>query len=85
MHYLGKCVSLRYSQLLRMLTIDTVKTRYQTQYMSTLEEIKPLVGGERRYISTWHCMKDTFRQEGLSGIYRGMGITMVRAFIGILS
>ena len=66
------------------LTTDTVKTRYQTQYMSSLEEMKPLIAGERRYASTWHCIKDTFRQEGVAGMYRGMGITMVRAFIGII-
>jgi len=41
-----------------------------------------LITDERRYTSTWHCVKDTFRQEGITGMYRGMGITMVRAFIG---
>jgi Mitochondrial carrier protein len=68
-----------------LLTIDTVKTRYQTQQMSSLEEMKSLIGGERKYISTWHCVKDTFLQEGFMGMYRGMGVTMIRAFIGILS
>jgi hypothetical protein len=53
--------------------------------MSSLEERKPLMAGERRYLSTWHCVKDTFREEGLMGMYRGMGITMVRAFIGVTS
>jgi hypothetical protein len=67
------------------LTIDTIKTRYQTQQMSSLEELKPLIVGERKYISTWHCVKDTFLQEGFMGMYRGMGVTMIRAFIGILS
>jgi len=61
--------------------LDTVKTRYQTQSMSNLDERKPLIAGERRYTSTLHCIKDTLRQEGLSGMYRGIGITMVRAFI----
>jgi hypothetical protein len=51
--------------------------------MASLEELKPLIAGERRYTSTWHCVKDTFRQEGFIGMYRGMGITMIRAFIGI--
>lgn len=63
--------------------IDTVKTRYQAQYMPSLQEIESLIAGERRYISTWHCVKDTLRQEGVLGMYRGMGITMIRAFIGI--
>jgi Mitochondrial carrier protein len=62
---------------------DTVKTRYQTQRMSLLDEVKPLMAGERKYLSTWHCVKDTFREEGLRGMYRGMGITMIRAFIGV--
>jgi hypothetical protein len=53
--------------------------------MSSLDERKPLIAGERRYTSTLHCIKDTLRQEGLTGMYRGMGITMVRAFIGIIS
>lgn len=62
---------------------DTIKTRYQTQYMSSREDInKPLLAGERRYKSTWHCVTETFRQEGVVGTYRGMGITMFRAFIG---
>lgn len=52
--------------------------------MASLEEIKPLISGERSYTSTWHCVKDTFRQEGLIGMYRGMGITMIRAFMGTL-
>jgi len=51
--------------------------------MASLEELEPLIAGERKYISTWHCVKDTFRQEGFIGMYRGMGITMIRAFIGI--
>ena len=51
--------------------------------MSSLDEVKPLIAWERRYTSTWHCVKETFRQEGLLGMYRGMGITMFRAFIGI--
>jgi hypothetical protein len=59
-----------------------IKTRYQTQPMPSLEGFKPLVVGERVYTSTWHCVKDTFRQDGLVGMYRGMGITMIRAFIG---
>ena len=67
------------------LMIDTIKTRYQTQYMAPKGDIEPLIAGERRYNSTWHCVKDTFRQDGVSGVYRGMGITMVRAFIGIIT
>lgn len=66
------------------LIIDTIKTRYQTQYMASHDEIKPLVAGEKRYNSTWHCVKETFRQEGIVGMYRGMGITMARAFIGTI-
>ena len=53
--------------------------------MASLEEMKPLIAGERRYVSTWHCVKDTFRQEGIMGMYRGMGVTMVRGFIGMTS
>lgn len=64
---------------------DTIKTRYQTQRMSSLDEVKPLIAGQRRYLSTWHCVKDTFREEGMMGMYRGMGITMIRAFIGATS
>jgi hypothetical protein len=62
--------------------VDTIKTRYQTQHMHGLDETKPLIAGERKYISTWHCVKETFRQDGVGGMYRGMGVTMVRAFIG---
>jgi hypothetical protein len=63
--------------------IDTIKTRYQTQYIASGEEGKPLLGAGRRYRSTWHCVKDTYRQEGITGMHRGLGITMVRAFVGI--
>jgi hypothetical protein len=52
--------------------------------MALVEEMKPLIE-ERRYISTWHCIRDTFRQEGIMGMYRGMGVTMVRGFIGMTS
>jgi hypothetical protein len=50
--------------------------------MSSLDETKPLIGRDRRYNSTWHCVKDTFNEEGLRGIHRGLGVTMLRAFIG---
>jgi solute carrier family 25 carnitine/acylcarnitine transporter 20/29 len=62
--------------------VDTIKTRYQTQYLSGLDEIKPLLAAERRYTSTWHCVTDTFRNDGVVGMFRGVGVTMVRAFIG---
>ena len=51
--------------------------------MASLEDRKPLIAGERTYLSTWHCVKNTLREEGLSGMYRGIGVTMVRAFVGM--
>lgn len=53
--------------------------------MSSLGDIKPLLTGQRKYNSTWHCVKETVRQEGIIGTYRGIGITMIRAFVGIFS
>jgi len=50
--------------------------------MSSLDETKPLVGKERKYTSTWHCVKETFREEGIRGMHRGLGVTLLRAFIG---
>jgi hypothetical protein len=46
--------------------------------------IKPtkLLTTERSYVSTWDCVRETYREDGCRGIYRGMGVTMVRAFIG---
>jgi Mitochondrial carrier protein len=50
--------------------------------MSLGTDMRLSAAGEHRYVSTWHCMKDTFREAGFVGMHRGMGITMIRAFIG---
>lgn len=50
--------------------LDVVKTRLQADG----------INGAARYSGAVDVIKQTFRDEGLRGFYRGLGITLVRAF-----
>ena len=50
---------------------DTIKSRMQT------ERLSPLLAGERQ--NFWAAGQSLWRQQGLKGMYRGCGITVVRA------
>ncbi|BFZ60913.1 hypothetical protein YB2330_001965 [Saitoella coloradoensis] len=69
-----------------ILPLDVVKTRVQTlsyaspsSSSSSSSSRTPLLG--RRRDSAWHVAKVALKQEGPSAFFRGMGVTMVRAFM----
>ncbi|KAK9467787.1 mitochondrial carrier domain-containing protein [Lipomyces arxii] len=54
--------------------LDVVKTRYQAQQEHN-------VPASERYKSSWDCAKRTFVEGGIQAFFRGMKVTMIRAFI----
>ena len=46
--------------------MEYVKTALQLQ-----QEASTLFAGEGRYRSVWHCVRETVRQDGFLGLYRG--------------
>jgi hypothetical protein len=50
---------------------DTLRRRMQTNG----------IGGEKRvYTTTWHCVKETMRKEGVQGFYKGLTANTLKAF-----
>ena len=47
--------------------LDVVKSRMQLDF------------NRKIYRSTWHCLKKTYQEGGLSALYRGIGYTVIRA------
>lgn len=50
--------------------LDTIKVRLQTMAI-------PKAGELPMYMGTWDCMKKTVRNEGVRGLYKGMGAPLV--------
>ncbi|KAJ1763695.1 hypothetical protein LPJ62_002998 [Coemansia sp. RSA 2167] len=52
--------------------IDLVKSTMQSQVL------KPK--NVQKYASSWHCLRDIYARLGMSGLYRGVSVSLIRAF-----
>ncbi|KAK9332372.1 mitochondrial carrier domain-containing protein [Lipomyces starkeyi] len=56
--------------------LDVIKTRYQAQ-LAHDASLQPT----ERYTSTWDCARKTYVAGGIRSFFRGMNVTMIRAFL----
>ncbi|KAK9389641.1 mitochondrial carrier domain-containing protein [Lipomyces mesembrius] len=56
--------------------LDVIKTRYQAQ-LAHDASLHPT----ERYTSTWDCARKTYVAGGIRSFFRGMNVTMIRAFL----
>ncbi|KAK9241258.1 mitochondrial carrier domain-containing protein [Lipomyces kononenkoae] len=56
--------------------LDVIKTRYQAQ-LANDASLHP----SERYTSSWDCARKTYRAGGVRCFFRGISVTMVRAFL----
>lgn len=50
--------------------VDAIKTNLQ----------KDIMMAQPRYTSFWNCAKSLVRKNGVKGLYRGLTVTLIRAF-----
>ncbi|KAK9368753.1 mitochondrial carrier domain-containing protein [Lipomyces kononenkoae] len=56
--------------------LDVIKTRYQAQLANDAS-----LHSSERYTSSWDCARKTYRAGGIRFFFRGITVTMVRAFL----
>ncbi|KAK9479523.1 mitochondrial carrier domain-containing protein [Lipomyces japonicus] len=56
--------------------LDVIKTRYQSQNINDHS-----MHSSERYSSSWDCVKKTYASGGMRIFFRGLRVTMIRAFI----
>ena len=62
--------------------LDVIKTRMQTQNGSTLDKrALPYLEHHDKPKTSWAIGKEIFHSEGVVGLYRGLGVCSLRAFV----
>ncbi|KAH8903874.1 mitochondrial carrier [Coniochaeta sp. PMI_546] len=66
--------------------LDVIKTRVQTQVLTTAAERAPLLGVndsevKATRLGAWQVAKETYREGGTRVFFRGLGVCSVRAFV----
>ncbi|KAJ2631230.1 hypothetical protein H4R22_002125 [Coemansia sp. RSA 1290] len=52
--------------------VDLVKSTMQSQVLQPKNK--------QAFTSAWHCLRDIYGRRGLSGLYRGVSVSLIRAF-----
>ncbi|KAJ3074579.1 hypothetical protein HDU98_010856 [Podochytrium sp. JEL0797] len=61
---------------------ELIKTRLQSSVGSASANQAVAVGHQFLYKNTWDAFVQTYRADGVKGLYRGSALSMVRSFIG---
>ncbi|KAJ2815537.1 hypothetical protein IWW50_006796 [Coemansia erecta] len=52
--------------------VDLVKSTMQSQVLKPKDA--------QTFASSWHCLRDIYARLGVSGLYRGISVSLIRAF-----